>query len=337
MIGFIIRRTLAVIPVLFVVALITFFMMKQAKGGPWDQEKEVNPVTVQRLNAKFGLDKPTWINPDAMSQASARGEGNPLTLARAFLDSQFGNYMIGAVQGKLGPVYTSRGSEEVQDVIKAKFPVSLRLGIVALVFAIVVGFPLGIISGLRQNTIIDYISLIIATVGISVPTFVSGVLLIIFLSRLFHIPVLRDKADWDGFSTAYLMPGMILGLGTMAFIARLTRSSMLDITKQDYIRTARAKGLSSGIVIFRHMIRNGLIPVVTILGPAMAGLVTGSFITERIFRVPGLGKEFVASIGARDYSMIMGSTLFFALLVALANISVDITYGFLDPRIRSKH
>lgn len=336
MLGFIIRRVLAIIPVLFIVALITFFMMQQTKGGPFDSDKPLNASTLASLNAKFGLDKPVWINTGAVGDAWNEGEKNPLKLVRAFANSQFGNYVINAVQGDLGPTYDSRGTENVQDVIKRRFPVSLRLGAVSVVFALLLGLPLGILGALRQNTIFDYLSLVIATIGISVPSFVVGVLVIIFLSSALNIKPIRPPDAWEGFSSAYIVPGMVLGLGTMAFITRLTRSSMLEVKQQDYIRTARAKGLAGTVVIIRHMLRNALIPVVTILGPAIAGLITGSFIIESIFRVPGVGSEFVSAITHRDYSMIMGATLFFALLVALANLSVDITYGFLDPRIRSK-
>lgn len=332
MIGFLLRRVLAVIPVLFVVALFTFYMMKQAKGGPFDSDKPPSAITLATLNARFGLDKPTWINTAAFANSS----GNPLKSVRALFDSQFGNYVINAVQGDLGPTYRSKGTENVQDVIKRKFPISLRLGLVALIFAILVGFPLGIMGALKQNTIFDYFSLILATIGVSVPTFVTGILLTLFLSRVFGVKPVKDPTAWTSISTAYIPPAIVLGLGTMAFITRLTRSSMLEVKRQDYVRTARAKGMGDRIVISRHMLRNSLIPVVTILGPAVAGLVTGSFIIESIFGVPGIGSDFVSSITARDYSMIMGSTLFFALLVALGNISVDIAYGFLDPRIRNR-
>ncbi len=335
MVGFLIRRILAVIPVLFVVALFTFFMMKQAKGGPFDSDKPPSAITIATLEAKFGLNKPTWLNPQAFQQAMDTSS-NPFKWLRAGLDSQFGNYIINAVQGDLGPTYSSKGTETVQDKIKEKFPVSMRLGLVALAFAIIVGFPLGILGALKQNTIFDYFSLIIATIGVSVPTFVSGVLLTIVLSRVFDVAPVKDSSVWEGISTAFIPPAIILGLGTMAFITRLTRSSMLEVKRQDYVRTARAKGLGDRLLILRHMLRNSLIPVITILGPAIAGLVTGSFIIENIFRVPGVGNEFVSAIQARDYSMIMGSTLFFALLVALGNISVDIAYGFLDPRIRNR-
>ncbi len=334
--AFLIRRILWIIPVLFTVALATFFLMHRAPGGPWSREKPVPAVTQAVLNARFGLDKPLWFNPAAVRAARAQGEANPLRLARAFVDSQFFNYMINAAQGDLGPSYQSRGTQSVQDVIKARFPTTAKVGLVAAAFAVVVGLPLGIIGALKQNTWIDYISLFIATIGVSVPSFIIGVLVIIFMSTYFGVPPIRRPEEWVGFSSAYLLPGIVLGLGTMAYITRLTRSSMLEIKRQDYIRTARAKGLSEARVIGRHMVRNGLIPVVTILGPAIADLVTGSFIIESIFGVPGMGREYVNAIGSRDYSMIMGTTLFYALLVAIANLTVDLSYGVLDPRIRAR-
>lgn len=336
MIGFFIRRVLWIIPVLLTVATVTFFLMHRAPGGPWDSDKPVSAATEAALNARFGLDKPQWFNPGAVRAARAEGVTNPLTLTRAFFDSQFFNYIAGAARGNLGPSYSSRGTENVQDVLVAKFPYSAKVGLVGIVFALLVGLPLGLLGALKQNTIVDYISLFFATLGVSVPSFIIGVLVIIFLSANLGVAPIRRPEEWVGLSTAYLLPGIVLGLGTMAYITRLTRSSMLEIKRQDYIRTARAKGLSEARVIGRHMVRNGLIPVITILGPAIADLVTGSFIIESIFGVPGMGREFVSSIGSRDYSMIMGTTLFYALLVAVANLSVDLSYGVLDPRIRAR-
>jgi oligopeptide transport system permease protein len=191
-----------------------------------------------------------------------------------------------------------------------------------------------VIASLRQNTWLDYLCLGTSTIGISVPTFVSGLLLLLFLSRTFDFSPIRSPEEWVGFGPAYLLPGIVLGLGTMAYIARLTRTSMLEIKRQDYVRTARAKGLASGKVVRAHMLRNALIPIVTILGPAAADLVTGSIIIESIFGAPGLGREFVESISKRDYSVIMGTAIFYAVLVAIANVLVDLSYGFVDPRIR---
>jgi oligopeptide transport system permease protein len=335
MFEFFVRRTLWILPVLLTVATVTFFLMHRAPGGPWDTDKPFPAATVAALNAKFGLDKPLWFNP-AGFRAAQQKTNNPLTLSRAFLDSQFFNYLIGAAKGDLGPSYASKGTETVQAKLKEKFPYSAKIGLVGVLFALIVGLPLGTIGALKQNSWPDYLSLFIATLGVAVPTFIIGVLLIIFLSSTFGISPIRRPEAWNGLGSAYLLPGMVLGLGTMAYITRLTRSSMLEIKRQDYIRTARAKGISEARVIGRHMVRNGLIPVVTILGPAIADLVTGSFIIESIFGVPGMGREFVASITSRDYSMIMGTTLFYALLVAVANLSVDLSYGVLDPRIRAR-
>jgi oligopeptide transport system permease protein len=336
MFEFIIRRVLWIIPVLFTVALVTFFLMHRAPGGPWDSDKPVPPSTEAMLNARFGLDKPLWFNPQAVSAARAQGESNPFRLVRAFLDTQFFNYIIGAAQGDLGPSYASRGTEDVENIIARQFPYSAKLGLVAVLFAALLGIPLGVLGALKQNTWIDYLCLFVATIGISVPSFVTGVLVVVALSSVFNVPAIRRPEEWLGLSTAYIVPGIVLGLGTMAYITRLTRSSVLEVKRQDYIRTARAKGISEGRVVLHHMLRNSLIPVVTILGPAVAALVTGSFIIEPIFGIPGMGTQFVDAIARRDYSMIMGTTLFYALFVAVANLSVDLSYGVLDPRIRSR-
>ncbi len=332
---FVLRRALYIIPVIVVVAAVTFFLMYRAPGGPWSQEKPLPASTVRALNAKFGLDKPLWINPGEFQDEWDDGVRNPHTLGRAFLDSQFFNYMFGVFRLDFGPSYASKGAETVQEEIVEKFPVSLKIGLVGITFAILVGVPLGVLSALRQNSWVDYLSLFTSTVGVSIPTFVSGLLLLIFLTRNFGISPIRRPDEWDGLGTAYLLPGVVLGLGTMAYMTRLTRTSMLEVKRQDYIRTARAKGLSGRLVVGRHMLRNALIPIITILGPAAADLVTGSIIIETIFNAPGLGREFVVSIGKRDYSMIMGTAIFYAVLIAIANVMVDLSYGFVDPRIRA--
>ena len=328
------RRILWVIPVIVTVAAVTFFLMYRAPGGPWDREKTLPAATVKALDAKFGLDKPLWFNTEAVNQELAAGVRNPLVLGTALIDSRFLNYMTSVFRFDLGPSYASKGAETVQELIARKFPVSLKLGIVAIIFSVVVGVPLGVIAALRQNTWLDYLSLGTSTLGVSVPTFVSGLLLLLLLSRTFSFSPIRDPEEWVGFGPAYLLPGLVLGLGTMAYIARLTRTSMLEIKRQDYVRTARAKGLASRNVVSAHMLRNALIPIVTILGPAAADLVTGSIIIESIFGAPGLGREFVESISKRDYSVIMGTAIFYAVLVAIANVLVDLSYGFVDPRIR---
>ncbi len=336
MAAFFIRRVFWIIPVVVTVAVVTFFLMYRAPGGPWDLDKPLPRSTVRQLNAKFGLDKPLWVNPDAVGDAWDEGEKNPLTLGREFLDSQFFNYMFGVFQFDLGPSYASKGADSVQSVIADKFPVSAKIGLVGIIFAIVTGLPLGIIAALRQNTWVDYFSLFFSTIGVSVPTFVSGLLLLIFMSQVLDVSPIRRPDEWNGLGPAYLLPGIVLGLGTTAYIARLTRASMLEIKRQDFVRTARAKGLSNTPVITRHMLRNALIPIITILGPAAADLVTGSIIIETIFNAPGLGREFVDSIGNRDYSMIMGTAIFYAAIIAFANVTVDLSYGLIDPRIRQR-
>jgi oligopeptide transport system permease protein len=310
--------------------------MYRAPGGPWSQEKPLPASTVAALNAKFGLDKPLWFNPAQAGEEVDGGERNPLAIAGAFLDTQFFNYMAGVARLDFGPSYASKGADSVQSVIAEKFPVSLRIGLVGITFAVLIGVPLGIFSALRQNTWIDYICLFTSTLGVSVPTFVSGLLLLIFFTRTLSVSPIRRPEEWEGLSTAYILPGIVLGLATMSYMARLTRASMLEIKRQDFIRTARAKGLADQAVVVRHMFRNALIPIVTILGPATADLVTGSIIIETIFNAPGLGREFVDSIGKRDYSMIMGTAIFFAFLIAFANVLVDLSYGFIDPRIRAR-
>jgi oligopeptide transport system permease protein len=336
MVTFILRRLLWAIPVLFFVSLVSFFLMHQAPGGPFDKDndkRQLDPATLKALNARFGLDKPSYFNPGAAQNLIAAGELNPLKIGRAYLDSQFFNYLFGAVRGDLGPSYKQRG-RSVQDILIERWPFSARLGLLALTFSLVIGIPLGILAALRQNTIVDYVSLFFATVGVSVPSFVIGLLvIIIFGTKLNWISISTN--DWNTWRP-YIAPALVLSLGPMSFITRITRATMLDVKRQDYIRTARAKGLSERSVISRHMLRNGLIPVVTVIGPLLVDLITGAVITEAIFSIPGTGRFFVESIFNRDYSMIMGTTLVYAALIVLANMMVDLSYGLLDPRIRSQ-
>ncbi len=327
---YLIRRLFWLIPVLLTVSLVTFIIMRSAPGGPWDtseDRRQVDASTAKSLAAYYGLDKPMW----RQFVAYVIGDTN----------SQTGEYVCGLVCGNLGPSYRQRG-RTVQNILfgapegktfwESRFGYSLRLGLMALSMAVMVGIPIGTIAALNQNTIIDYVSLFVATSGISVPSFVFAILLIIiFGSWLGWIDIIVD--DWTQ-PKYWIMPSVVLGFGTMAFTARLTRSAMLEVLRQDYIRTARAKGLAERLVVLRHMLKNALIPVVTILGPALAGLVTGSFIIETMFSFPGMGRAYVQSIGQRDYSMIMGTTVIYSLLVAVANLSVDFVYVLIDPRIR---
>jgi len=337
MLGYLLRRVLWVVPVVLTVAAITFVLMHQAPGGPWDRQKPIPAAARERLNAQFGLDKPLWVDFDASREAWGRGVRNPLALAGETLDSQFLNYLSNAARLDFGPSYQSRGSKSVRGIIVEKFPASLKVGVVALVTAVTIGLPLGVISALRQNSWLDYGGLVVTTFGLAIPSFVTGVLVVVFLSSWLGVSPLRRPEEWDGFGRAYLLPGVVLGLGAMAAIARLARASILEVKGRDYVRTARAKGLREARVVRWHILRNGLIPVITLLGPVAAELVTGSIVIETIFGVPGLGREFVSAIAARDYSMIMGTTLFYAVLVALANVAVDLCYGLLDPRIRLRH
>lgn len=326
---YIVRRLFWLVPVLFFVALITFSLMHMAPGGPWDRDlsaRQVDARTQELLNQKFGLDKPLFFNLQA---------GNPL-------DSQFFNYIWGIMHGDLGPSYRQRGLN-VQDILfkppegkpfwASRFGYSARLGVLALTLAAVFGIPLGVVAALKRNTIVDYLTLFLSTVGISLPGFVLAIfMIIIFASKLKLIKIVQR--DWSSLG-AWLVPAAILGFNTFAYITRLTRSTMLEVMRQDYIRTARSKGLAERVIVIRHMLRNAMIPVVTVMGPALAGLVTGAFIIEQMFSFPGSGRAYVQAISNRDYSMIMGTTLLFAVLVAVANLTVDIIYGFLDPRIKA--
>lgn len=326
------RRVLWVIPVIVSVAAVTFFLMYRAPGGPWDREKTLPAATVKALDAKFGLDKPLWVNPEAAQLALSEGVRNPVTLAAAFIDSRFLNYMTGVFRFDLGPSYASKGAETVQELIARKFPVSLKLGLVAIIFSISIGVPLGVIAALRQNTWLDYLSLGTSTIGVSVPTFVSGLLLLLFLSRTFSTSPIRAPEEWVGFGPAYFLPGIVLGLGTMAYIARLTRTSMLEIKRQDYVRTARAKGASERVVLFRHALRNALIPVTTVAGLIAGFLVAGAVIIESVFRLPGVGQLVYDSINNRDLVVIKNVVILFTILVLAVNLLVDMAYALLDPR-----
>ncbi len=342
--AFLIRRFLWLIPVMLVVAIITFSLMHAAPGGPWDRDpsrRQIDPQTQINLNRQFGLDKEQWFDINALAKGDVLG----------FFDTQFITYMIagtvngewrcGFICGNMGPSFAQRG-RTVQDIVlqppedapfwDSKAGYSLRLGLLALFIAVAVGLPTGILAALKQNTWIDYLSLFIATIGITVPSFVMGILLIIVLAVWLHlIPVI--PRDWSD-PRVWIMPALVLGFNLLATTARLTRSSMLEVMRQDYIRTARAKGLAERVTIFRHMLKNSLIPVVTVLGPALIGMVTGSFIIETMFAFPGWGRQYVTAISQRDYSMIMATTLIFALLIQIANMTVDLVYTFLDPRIK---
>jgi len=339
-----IRRILWIIPVLFIVSLVTFIIMHATPGGPWDLDPNTrasDPRIQVLLDKQFGLDKPLFLNIEAYRTALDTGENFILALP-SLLDAQFENYVWNALHGDFGPSYRYRG-RQVTDIIfgvptdkpfwQSRIGATAALGVSALLFAIAVGLPLGIIAALKQNTWLDHVSLFIATVGYGIPNFVMGIFLIIIFAVWLGVIQVIEMDYWERWQP-WLLPTIVLGIPTAAFLTRLTRASMLEVMRQDYVRTARAKGLMERAVIYRHMLKNAMIPVATYLGPALAGLVTGSFIIETQFLVTGIGRLFVESIFRRDYTLIMALTLIYALLVAVANVSVDLTYGFLDPRIK---
>lgn len=304
MASYTIQRVLLLIPTLFVVALVTFVLARSAPGSPFDrnQDRPLPPATIERLNRIYGLDKP--------------------------LHEQFVLFLGNAVRFEFGSSLVRDRS--VAEIVKGQFPVSAQLGLQALILALVVALPLGIISALRHNSYVDYGSLLFATIGTTIPSFVLAIFAIyIFAVNLHVLPVF----GW-GTLEKMVLPTVILSLGPMAFLTRITRASMLEAIRQDYVRTARAKGLREHSVIVGHALKNAMIPVATVLGPFTAFLITGSFIIETMFSVPGLGREFIRSIGSRDYPVIMGVFLLFAFIIAIANLTVDLVYGLLDPRIK---
>jgi len=303
MLSYFVRRVLYTIPLLFVLAVVTFLLMHAVPGGPFSgEEKPLPPVVVERLMKYYHLDEPLW--------------------------KQFTDYLWNVLHGNLGPSYMQYG-RTVNEIIKDHLPVSAQLGVLALLVAIVIGIPMGIIAALRQNTFIDYMCMSFAVAGVSIPAMALGPLLIyIFGVKLHWLPVAR----WESWRHM-ILPACTLGIGHSAIIARLTRASLLQILRKDFIRTAWAKGLSGSRVILVHALRNALIPVVTVLGPMFAALVTGTLVVEQIFSIPGLGRFFVYSITDRDYPVIMGVTLLYGVIIVAMNFVVDLTYAFLDPRI----
>ncbi len=305
--GYIVRRVLWTIPVLWLVATVTFFLMHSAPGSPWDakstQGRQLDPALEASFNRQYGLDKPLFV--------------------------QYTTYLKNAVMLDFGDSYKQRG-KSVTEIIGQGFPYSAKIGVLALAIALLIGIPVGIFAALKHNTMADYLSLFVTTVSYTLPDFVIAIfLLIVFSVNLGWFPILFT--DWR----SYILPAVALGTGSAAFIARLTRASVLEVLRLDHVTTARAKGLSNRTVIGRHVVRNSMIPVLTVVGPAFAGLVTGTIIIERVFGVPGMGRLFIDSITSRDYPVIMGVTLFYAFIIVMSNLAVDIAYGFVDPRIRN--
>ncbi len=288
---------------IWLVATITFFLMFLVPGGPFLAEKSPSPATLEALNKKYGLDQPVIV--------------------------QYKNYMLNLVKGEMGESIKQRG-RTVSGIISDGFKVSARVGGLAILTAIVIGVPLGCIAALNRGKWLDNLIMVIATCGIAVPGFVvSTVLMLIFSVKLNLLPT-YGLSSWRH----YIMPVMALAFYPTAYISRLMRTSMLDVIGQDYMRTAKAKGLSQFKMLFKHALRNAILPVVTYLGPLIAYTLTGSFVIEKIFTIPGLGNEFISSITGRDYTMIMGTTIFLASLVIFMNLVVDIAYKIIDPRIK---
>jgi oligopeptide transport system permease protein len=303
MIKFILRRLLELIPVLLISITLVFFMVRLAPGGPFTAEKSFTAEAIERLNEHYGLDKPIMV--------------------------QYGNYLLNLLKGDLGPSF-QYPSRSVNDIIKETFPVSLELGALSMLFALVVGLLAGIIASLKPNTLQDHVPMGLAMTGICMPSFVLGPLLILVFGLWLGW---FNASGWE-LPIDRVLPVITLGSAYAAYISRLTRGSLLEVLPSVYIRTARAKGLSEANVIFKHTLKNALLPVVSYLGPATAGILTGSFVVESIFNIPGMGRMFVLAAFNRDYTLILGLVVFFALLVVLFNAVVDILLGLLNPKLR---
>lgn len=302
---YILKRAIMSLITAFLVATLTFFVMNMVPGGPFLSEKAVTPQAQAAMEAKYGLDKPLF--------------------------QQYTTYMTGILKGDFGLSIKKRG-RTVSQIIGTKFPVSAKVGGLALILAVCTGIPLGAVAAFNRGKFIDNLLVVLSTAGIAIPSFLSSTILIyIFTTKLKWLPSLGLKH-----AQSYIMPVVALALYPTFYMARLMRSSMLDVMGQDYMRTAKAKGVTTFKAIFKHALRNAILPVITYLGPLLAALMTGSFIIEKIFNIPGLGSEFVSSITSRDYPMIMGTTIFLAVFIIIMNLFVDIAYAIVDPRIKLK-
>ena len=305
MLRFLLRRVLLGIPVLVAVATLTFLIMHWVPGGPFDTEKILPPAIIANIEAKYHLDQPVGV--------------------------QYLLYMKQLLQGDLGPSYTYIG-RDVSDILRDTFPVSFTLGMCAVLVVLGMGVPAGIISAYWKNSLLDRSILLFAAMGISIPSFVLGAVSVWIFSHQWH---LLPPALWEG-PRYMILPAFALGAGFAGYIARLTRTTVLDVLSSDYIRTARAKGLTEFKILIKHVLINSIYPIVSVMGPLTAGLVTGSFVIEFVFSIPGMGRFFITAVTNRDYPLIMGVTLVYAVLIVVANIVVDIVYGWLDPRVSVK-
>jgi len=303
MLSFVLRRLLGLIPTLLTIVVLSFVVIRVAPGSPFTTERGIPPEVLVDLNAKYGFDRP--------------------------LLEQLARYLGGLAHGDLG-LSTKYPQRTVNEIIADGFPATLLLGSVALIWALIVGSLAGIIGAIRQNTAWDHGLMTAAMLGISVPSFVLGPLLVLVFSLTFY---LLPPGGWGGLRHLVL-PGITLGSYYAAYIARLTRGGMLEVVRADYIRMARAKGLSEPVIVVRHMLRGGLLPLVTFLGPAVANLMVLSVVVEKIFATPGIGPYFVDAAFNRDYFLVMGIVLLYSVFLLLMNLAVDVMYGFMDPRVR---
>lgn len=306
MLKFLLRRLGWTVVTLFLLITITFFMIRLAPGDPFSGEKDIDPEIRAELNKDFGFDGPLYV--------------------------QYVRYLGALAQGNLGKSSKQKG-RTVNEIIFSLIGNSLQLGACAMLVALLIGLTAGVIAALRQNSVFDYSSMAAATVGLAVPTFVVGPLLVLVFAL--YLGWFRTSG-WDAFPRDYVLPTITLALPFAARIARLTRAGMLEVINQDYIRTARSKGLLERVVVMRHALKGGLLPVVTWLGPAMADVLAGSLVVEQVFQIPGLGTEFIKSASNRDYMLVMGTVIVYGSMLVVFNLLVDIAYGFLDPRIRAR-
>jgi oligopeptide transport system permease protein len=303
MFRFVVRRLLQTIPVLFVIITATFFMVRFVPGGPFTSERALPPEILRNLEAHYGLDQPIW--------------------------RQYTNYLGRILRGDFGPSF-KYSNRTVNEIIGDKLPVSLELGGLALGVALLIGLPLGVLAAVRRNSWLDYLASSTGMLGICVPTFVLGPLLVLFFA--IHLRWVNASGWYDW--TDRVLPALTLGFVYAAYLMRLTRGGMLEVLNQDYIRTARAKGASETRIVLRHALRGGLLPVISFLGPAVAGILTGSFVIETIFQIPGLGREFVNSAFNRDYTLVLGTVILYASLIVVCNLVVDVVQVWLNPKLK---
>ena len=305
MISLLLKRLVHAVIVVWIVATLTFVLLRLAPGGPFDSERKLPPEVIANLEAKYHLDEPIL--------------------------QQYLRYLVGIVRGDLGPSYKylDRG---VTDIIRDTLPTSVLLGGLALVFALLISFPAGLLAAYYRDSVIDRCCMFLATLGISLPNFILGALLIWFVALQLGLLQVGRWSDWS----TTILPTITLGAAPAAYLAALLRSTLIESFNEDFVRTARAKGLKESVVVMKHAFFNSLIPVLTVVGPLTAALLTGSFVVEYVFAIPGMGRFFITAVTDRDYTMIMGVTLVYTVLLVSANLIVDLLYGYVDPRIRTE-